>query len=284
MTAEHQCVNSADKCCPRRSKMRFRAVQMQAPGDALVRDASNVNCYNNCIAYSCKLSSPLMVFLILSQMQASFNPSATTSRRGLKESVSERDGDVSLAKLKAHLCRSIPVSTLRLATDVPLGQNSALRATLRTDTSSASCACHTCSARKTVGDLMLPQGQRPGLVLTHLHFAGGKILQKYYRVVAQVSDAVVHQNAITVTGREKRIARTSRTQVMELSLWQREKGPMDDFIQVNSLADPNTEANVTRFSLDYWVAISVVGGLIVIFSVCITCTVLEQYRPDGTFL
>ena len=178
----------------------------------------------------------------------------------------------------------MPVPVLRLATDDPLDHDITLHTTLRTDTSSATCACHKCSARETVGDLMLPQGQRPGLIFSHLNFAGGKILQKYYKVVAQVSDAVVDQNVITVTGREKRIARSSRTQVLELSVWQREKGLLDDVVRVNSLVDPNTEANLTRFTVDYWVAILTIITLIVVFSMCIAFTALEQYRPEGTVL
>ena len=44
------------------------------------------------------------------------------------------------------------------------------------------------------------EGKRPSLVLFHLNFAGGRVLQKYYKLAAYVSDAALAPEVIAETG------------------------------------------------------------------------------------
>lgn len=179
------------------------------------------------------------------------------------------------------MCASLPSSVLRLATDEPLDSRTELQVTHRADISLRSCACQKCSARKTVGDLVLPQGKRPSLIFSFLNFGGGNVLQKYYKIAVHLADAVVPPETIKSSSSEASITKSSYTQVMEFGVFERQKQPWDDIIQINGLMDPNNADNVTRFSLTYWVVIWILVALILVFSGCILWSLIDEYRPQG---
>ena len=87
----------------------------------------------------------------------------------------------SLTDPKADLCSLIPISVVRLTTEDSLDSHLTLEMTHRVDLSDQNCACTKCSARNTPRDIVLPQGKQPGLLLSHVFFSGGKVLQKYYK-------------------------------------------------------------------------------------------------------
>ena len=80
-------------------------------------------------------------------------------------------------------------SVLRLATDVPLANDSEWRTTHRIDIPINYCENGLCDVRNTIGDLLM-ESRQPNLVFTHLLLNRSKVLQKYYKV----SNHIVNSN------------------------------------------------------------------------------------------
>lgn len=190
-------------------------------------------------------------------------------------------------RLSTTDCGSLPVSDLRLTTELSLDPRVSLHVTHRVDIPLHSCECDKCSARDTVGDVVLPQGKRPSLVLSHITLVGGVILQKYYKVSAHVNDAVVAPGAITKAGSEAKIAQASykqvsRKQILELGIKERQKQPLDRVIEINSLMDPNQSWNVEKFSPVYFLVISSIGVVLLSFSSFTILAVCNEHRRKAS--
>ena len=208
-------------------------------------------------------------------LQASLEPNPASRRRLTTDHFSNS---------MPNFCNSISASTLRLTTNDPLGSNAGMRVTHRADITRLSCACSKCSARSTVGDLLLPRAQRSNLMLSHLNFAGGKVLQKYYQISFRVADAVVDPRTVRVGGNRDRIRISSyaqTSQVLDLSLVERREQPWDKIVKINSLMRPDAERNASRFTLTFWATIVMIATIICGFTVMIILTVVEEYRPQG---
>ena len=149
-----------------------------------------------------------------------------------------------------------------------------------------SCECDKCSARNTIGDVVLPQGKRPSLLLSHITLVGGVILQKYYKVSAHVQDAVVAPTVITKTGSQAKIAQASykqvsRKQILEIGIKERHKQPLDSVIEINSLMDPNQNWNVEHFSPIYFAVIFSICGVLLSFTSFIILAACNEHRRKG---
>lgn len=185
-----------------------------------------------------------------------------------------------LAALKTDLCNLLPTSVVRLTTEDSLDSNLTLKVTHRVDLSDQNCVCSKCSGRNSFGDAVLPQGQQPSLLLSHLFFAGGEVLQKYYKVSVLVGAATVPQDVTVNSGSQSSISTSSSSsQVIELDVYERAESPLDAVIAVNSLVDPNKLRD--SFSLTFWIVILTITGLIGGFGICMLIAVINEYRPEG---
>ena len=176
-------------------------------------------------------------------------------------------------------------SVLRLTPEEPLYTGTTLQITHRVDTTEADYACDTCTPRNSVGDFMLPMGFPANSVLLHVHFAGGEVLQKYYKVAVHVSEATVppepgttQPTTVSVRTAEEELSSDSYTQVLELDVKERKPEPFDDYIKINSLVNPNHK---TEFSVTFFLTIVTIFGLITGFGICIILAIMQEYRPEG---
>ena len=173
---------------------------------------------------------------------------------------------------------------LRLATDVPLANDTKLRITHRVDIPRHYCICGRCAVRATVGALSLANGRRPNMVFTHLKFDDGKVLQKYYEVSTHVGDAIVPSETTTVSGRQegiKTVSSSARGQILGIGIWERPKTAVDSIFTINSLLDPDDHKNSMRFTVEFWTALLTVFGMVLFFVVLATFACFSEWREEG---
>ena len=125
------------------------------------------------------------------------------------------------------------------------------------------------------------------MVLFQLNFAGGQVLQKYYKVATHAGDATLHKETVTtappvtLATRQRAIAKTKHTQILEIAIRERATSDLDNFIRVNPVVNPNTGSTAARVSPIYVVAILFIFGIVLCFIVCIVLAVLSEGRPQG---
>ena len=187
-----------------------------------------------------------------------------------------------MADVEAHSCDLTPTSVVRLSTDDSLDSNLTLKMTHRVDLTDQNCACNKCSGRSSSGDVVLPQGQQPSLLLSHLHFVGGQVLQKYYKVSVLVGAATVPQGVTVKSGSQRSIrTSSSSSQALEVLIVENPDLDADAVIKVNSLVDPNKTRE--SYSLTFWMVILTMGWVILGFVICMLIAFLDQCRPSGNY-
>ena len=185
------------------------------------------------------------------------------------------------------LCGKLAASELRLATaDGPLPDGSVLSVTHRVDTPVHYCTCGRCGVRKTIGDLTIAKRRRPNLVLTHLKISKGLVLQRYYEVSTRAQDAVPPPPYTAVSARfrkmsSKTLASSTRGRIVGVNVWERQRTFLDDVTTVNSLVNPNDDANSQRFSITFWSAILAISAFLLMFFICVAYACYDEGRNEG---
>ena len=181
-------------------------------------------------------------------------------------------------------CGNLAASELRLAPDKPLADESVLSITHRVDTPVHYCACDPCGVRKTIGDLTIANQRRPNLVLTHLKISEGQVLQRYYEVSTRAQDARPPPSYTAVRARFGSIKTRSSSasgRIIGINIWEREKTVLDDLTNVNSLMDPNDDANTQRFSITFWSAVLAISAVLLMFFICVVYACFDESRSEG---
>ena len=184
----------------------------------------------------------------------------------------------------------MPSSVLRLTSDKELDADTALQVTHRVDVNNQQALCGIYTGRRNNGDISLPSGGQPSLSLTHLNFKGGEVLQKYYKLSVNVGAAAVKAAAIqrVVVSSQKVLSKKgpkiqkplkSEKQVLEMGVMERKPDPMDKYIIVNGVMNPNE--NKDNFSVTFWMVICTIFGLIFGFGICIAWAIIDERRPEG---
>ena len=185
----------------------------------------------------------------------------------------------------------MPSSVLRLTSDKELDADTALQVTHRVDVNNQQALCGIYTGRRNNGDISLPSGGQPSLSLTHLNFKGGEVLQKYYKLSVKVGAAAVKaassQRVVVSSQLGKRVQKSSQKalksssykQVLEMGVMERKPDPMDKYIIVNGVMNPNE--NKDNFSVTFWMVICTIFGLIFGFGICIAWAIIDDRRPEG---
>ena len=127
---------------------------------------------------------------------------------------------------------------------------------------------------------MLPEGKQPGLLLSHVLFAGGEVLQKYYKVTVLVGDATVSREVTVASGSQRSISTSSSSaQSLEVMFVEELTRHVNTIIKINSLVDLNKMRD--SFSLTFWTVILTIVLIILGFGICMLIAAMDEYRPEG---
>ena len=185
-------------------------------------------------------------------------------------------------------CEAAPSSELRLVTDGSFESGTVLLVRQRTETSLHACRCSECSARNTMGGLFLPSGASPGLVLQYIKLARGEVLQKFYLAAVGADTAFTAETSyvdsespgsMTTTPRSKFIAERSLSSTGQVASIVIVEGPLDNFLQVNSLLHLADNRNLFRMSLTCWAVVLTIAGLVIVFSGFMAHALWYESRP-----
>ena len=187
----------------------------------------------------------------------------------------DSDSDQHTHRRLGDACEAPASSELRLVTDGSFESGTVLLVRQRTETSAHACTCTGCSVRSTTGGILLPSGASPGSVLQYIKFAGGDVMQKFYVAAVGVDAAITAETSnidsdssgnITTTRQSKFIAERSLSSKSQVASIVIAEGPMDNFVQVNSLMHLADAKNLSDISLTCWDVIVTIADLIIAFS------------------
>ena len=85
-------------------------------------------------------------------------------------------------------------------------------------------------------------------------------------------------------GKLKIASSSAQGQILGMRVWEREKTELDKVTEVNSLVDPNDEANSQRFTVEFWAATATILSIAFFFGVCIVLACVGQRRPKGMYV